>query len=311
MFELFGFGLIKMTFDYFLAQSSQIEKSCIAKSTQKSYDSLIKSYTDSMMRIPEAPEPFPLTEEKVKGFIIWYKSTHQNTTFGYLKQFTVSFSHYLHVKNLPDFLKNESFQDFMKGLRHEMKGDSSPKAKFYISKDIMNSIIKSTETTDEINALVSVLYFGFLRISEATNLKHKDVGIDKTGRLMLNIPFSKTDQTGKSITIYIGKTEAPYSPYIWFLNFIEKNDTGDENQKIFKKAINTYRIKLTRIFASIGLETEKYSTHSFRKGAAHEASLSGVTDCKIKAMGRWLSSCYTRYTSTTMIEAADSISANI
>ena len=45
-----------------------------------------------------------------------------------------------------------------------VKDDYSPNAKSYVSKDIMKQIIESHETNDEINALVSILYFGFLRI---------------------------------------------------------------------------------------------------------------------------------------------------
>ena len=48
---IFDRTIILMNFDEIVAQSHLIEKSCIAASTQKSYDSLIKSYKNGMEQI--------------------------------------------------------------------------------------------------------------------------------------------------------------------------------------------------------------------------------------------------------------------
>jgi hypothetical protein len=53
-----------------------------------------------------------------------------------------------------------------------------------------------------------------------------------------------------------------------------------------------------------GLEPSEYSTHSLRRGAAHNAALAGVNDSAIKVMGRWESARYTIYTDLTPYEAA-------
>ena len=53
----------------------------------------------------------------------------------------------------------------------------------------------------------------------------------------------------------------------------------------------------------IGKDAKKVSTHSFRRGGAHEASLNGAQDCAIKSHGRWKSSVYTIYTSISSKEA--------
>ena len=84
----------------------------IPSSTAKSYQSSMKSYEKGMKSIPGAPEPYPLDETKVRGFLIWYKTTHPNTTIGYLKQFVVAFAHYLRSENIPDFTKNAQITSF-------------------------------------------------------------------------------------------------------------------------------------------------------------------------------------------------------
>ena len=59
---------------------------------------------------------------------------------------------------------------------------------------------------------------------------------------------------------------------------------------------------LHSILHSLGLNDTKYCGHSFRIGAA----TTSVEDHLIKTLGRWSSSCYTRYirTSPTVVQAA-------
>ena len=57
---------------------------------------------------------------------------NRNTvTFVYIKKFVVAVAYFLNKNNIPDFTKNETFEEFMKGLRHETRGSSIPKIKLY------------------------------------------------------------------------------------------------------------------------------------------------------------------------------------
>ena len=40
---------------------------------------------------------------------------------------------------------------------------------------------------------------------------------------------------------------------------------------------------------------QRYSSHSFRIGAASAAAAAGIPDWRIQALGRWSSDCYKRY----------------
>ncbi len=44
-----------------------------------------------------------------------------------------------------------------------------------------------------------------------------------------------------------------------------------------------------------GVDQTKYSSHSFRIGAATTAAAKGGEDCVIKTLGRWESTAYLRY----------------
>lgn len=50
---------------------------------------------------------------------------------------------------------------------------------------------------------------------------------------------------------------------------------------------------LQHIMQCLGFDSEKYSGHSFRIGAATSAAAARIEDHLIKTLGRWSSDCYT------------------
>ena len=52
------------------------------------------------------------------------------------------------------------------------------------------------------------------------------------------------------------------------------------------------------LLCRLGVDTNKYSGHSFRIGAATSAASAGIEDHVIQSLGRWVSNCYTRYIRT-------------
>ena len=87
---------------------------------------------------------------------------HKMTTFRYVKQFVVAVTHFLNQFFFIDLTKNETFEDLMKELRHETKGDSITKAKlfiFSIKKSLLNN--KAAIFVSEIKYLTLIKSFIF------------------------------------------------------------------------------------------------------------------------------------------------------
>ena len=105
-------------------------------------------------------------------------------------------------------------------------------------------------------------------------MQQKDITILNT-RMLVQIKGSKTDPFQKGVTLSIGKTEASVCPVAAMQAYLdcEPNWRGP----LFRTSI------------------DRYSTHSFRIGAATTATAAGIPDSKIKILGWWSSSVYQRY----------------
>lgn len=81
------------------------------------------------------------TKEKMRGFIEYYRYTHDKTIFGYLRSFVTSLSFCFRENYLENLSLSCDFQNYMQGLRNLLKGDYSPNSKLYIDSSIMNSLL--------------------------------------------------------------------------------------------------------------------------------------------------------------------------
>ncbi len=144
-------------------------------------------------------------------------------------------------------------------------------------------------------------FFGFLRVSEyCTDLrvKHKciqrgGVHISDSNILYITVPFSKTDQQGRSQTLMIPSApkeglRCPLSTVIRYL-LIRPKGPGPLFRPVDGSDLT--RFQFTSVFhqaihlAQIGKGS--FNTHSLHIGAATYIYLKGYTDDEIKKMGRW------------------------
>ncbi len=158
-------------------------------------------------------------------------------------------------------------------------------------------------------------FFGFLRVGEltatskdaASPLRQSDVSlqIEPAGQVViLNVRFSKTDQFGKGCFIVIpvfsqaGNLLCPVRATERFLCMRTCTSQGDNFLTHFDGTPVTraqFTAVLQRALAFVGLKDQRFTSHSFRIGAATSAAMAGLPESVIQTMGRWKSNVYRRY----------------
>ena len=131
-------------------------------------------------------------------------------------------------------------------------------------------------------AICSVMRDGLLRRAEAAELRWKDLEIQTDGTSRITIRFSKTDQEGEGVTLFLSEVTTEDLMAIM-------PDTMDPEELIFglsADAINRH-IRKTCVNAHLG---DGYSGHSGRVGMAQDLSDAGATTSELMTAGRWKSS---------------------
>ncbi|XP_065189529.1 uncharacterized protein LOC135820146 [Sycon ciliatum] len=153
-------------------------------------------------------------------------------------------------------------------------------------------------------AMLSAFY-GFLRCAEFTSIvRRRDVKFEQ-GAALIFLRTSKTDPSGRGVTITIGPASPPYcavSALLQYLLGTRSSASPDRplfvlsnGQPLSRPAFTaTVRMLLT----SCGFDSALYAGHSFRIGAATTAALAGLPDSVIREAGRWKSDACLRYIRT-------------
>ena len=139
-------------------------------------------------------------------------------------------------------------------------------------------------------ALISVMRDALLRRSEAAEILWKHIVTEPDGSGRLTIPWSKTDQEGEGVVLYLGpptmKALDKIRPRQQLLPKEEK-DEGEEKVFDLKPATISERIAAAALAADLG---EGYSGHSCRVGMAVDLAEAGATMPQLQSVGRWKSS---------------------
>ena len=167
-------------------------------------------------------------------------------------------------------------------------------------------------------------FFGFLKCAEFTIISV--AGFDPTQHLTLNgvliaadahvqvstmavhLKRSKTDPFGKGVWLYFSRTGALLCPIAAMMDYL--NMRGAEEGPLFQLSggqpltRSYFLVNLRKALAKSGLDESHYAGHSFRIGAATAALQAGISDAKIKMLGRWESSAYQLYLRTPRKELA-------
>ena len=151
-----------------------------------------------------------------------------------------------------------------------------------------------------------VMYYGCLRVGEATNLTRADVedvtlqakdGEQPASGIQLLIGTSKTNQTGeqkKTQRVTILRNARPDVCAVkWLAEYKKATPDQRPTAPLFqaesggKMAEDSVRKLVKKWTEEIGLDPKQYSSHSMRKGAATDANAAGTSIDDIRQHGRW------------------------
>lgn len=150
-------------------------------------------------------------------------------------------------------------------------------------------------------------FFGAFRISELVSpsrcrvggLLFEDVRANP-GVLMCWLPRSKTDQEGKGVSLVLRELRgSAVCPVSAFLAFVAVRGTASGPLLVHDDGTFLSHFQFIQVFRKclvrLGRDGAEYCSHSFRIGAATEASRWGLGPDVVKKIGRWESNRYSLY----------------
>lgn len=160
-----------------LKRADQISTQSISESSKKTYTSGLNVYKDVMNNFKI--EPFPITEEKMRGFLM--NQVDDGMKYSTIASYISAFSHYFRDNNLDNLINLISFKNFKSGLRRQLEGDKFPNAKQPFQPEWFQEIIDEVGVNAFDDRLfmfyMTISFCGFLRISELVELKKSDFEI--------------------------------------------------------------------------------------------------------------------------------------
>ena len=233
------------------------------------------------------------------------------------------------TEQINDFIINLSLKGIARTQPHLVK-QSAP-----ITPEILLKMYQNMDMRKSTNIVLWCLFlFAFFLFARKSNLVPttvKDLKSSKfllrqdicckNGNLLVTMKWSKTIQFGDRILVtpLVSIPHSPLCPVAAYLKMrqVIKADTTDplftlSNRKpVFYEQ---YQLKLKELIDKIGLDSNLYSTHSFRRGGCTFAFKSKVPIDLIKSHGDWRSDCYQKYLSFSLEDkliVADKMKDNI
>ncbi|CAJ0924611.1 unnamed protein product [Ranitomeya imitator] len=213
------------------------------------------------------------------------------------------------LREWPVSTKHFLIGQVLKGWRREsVRNDQRRPISFQLLSSLVKVSINVCDSIYEaslISAAFGLAFFGTMRVSEilpssrcrAGGLQLDDMVICDDG-LRVRVRRSKTDQESRGTWFPLFAIGGAVCPLALIKNFMQVRSSGSqlfihENGSPFLSC--QFLAVLRHALSFLGLPAADFGTHSFRIGAATEASRAGLFEADIQRVGRWRSRCFTRY----------------
>lgn len=296
----------------------------IAQSTTKTYQSALNKFAQ-FCNLYNVLSPFPVSEDMLCYFSSYLANAQLSPQT--IKIYLSGIRHVQIKLGLPEpkeFSSLPRLRLLQAGIKrvHAQKVPIAARIRLPITPAILRQLkchweIKAADSDVKMLWAAAVLcFFGFFRAGELTvpslnsfdlkfHLSWGDVSLDNPHSphiVKVVLKRSKTDQFGRGVEVFVGKTGCPLCPVAGVLSYMTCR--GSEPGPFFKlsngqpltKAYFTHHIRSA--LRAIGLPDDQFAGHSFRIGAATTAARAGIDDSKIRILGRWNSAAFLAYVRT-------------
>ena len=271
---------------------------------------------------PSPPGSLPPVTEKT---LIHFVSHCQNTwhlQFDPIKLYLAGIRfHYIKCNNI-DILKNNLQLNYILRAIRKRQSNFSRGLRLPITFPVLFDLctclsrgLFSTFVDTMLQVAFTTAFNGFLRCGEFTvspiSTAHPliaDVTFDHDmSKFTLVLRSSKTDTFSKGVSVLIFNTN-PLRPVNLMSNYLRLRLAAgatttsplflDNQFSTSPLTRNSFISLLRRALSVAGYNDSHFSGHSFRIGACTSGAAAGVQDHLLKVLGRWTSSCYSRYIRT-------------
>ena len=122
--------------------------------------------------------------------------------------------------------------------------------------------------------------------------------------LKVHLKSSKTDSTGKGLNVLVGCTGTHVCAACAMTDYLGSLGSHQLDRPLFRWHNGMYLTRAAfvketkRLVQAVGLDSSKYSGHSYRSGGATSGALAGFSALELKLLGRWNSDAYEGYIRT-------------
>ena len=307
---------------------SLLWQKALSKSTLVTYSSALTSFLSFLAissLVPAWPaSTLPAITEHILIQYVAYCQNSLHLRYDTIKLYLAGIRFNYIKQNNCDILKhNLQLNYILRGVKksqHNVKGVRLP-ITFVILSDMCCALSAGVFTPFldlMLSCIFTTAFYGFLRCGEFTYssqisqtfLQISDIIIlQDLSSFTLRLRTSKTDPFGSGISIPIFNTK-PLLPVTIMQKYLSNRRQAGaqphdplfvESQDLPSPLTRTTFIgQLKRLLSHVGYNDANFSGHSFRIGACTSGAAGGVEDHLLQVLGRWKSSCYTRYIHTQM-----------